>query len=90
MHRYEPYRGGFMLHRLKTESKVVGMKQTLKALEKGTAKVVYVAEDADEHMVRQVIDLAEDQAVPVITVETMVQLGQECNIEVRTATAATI
>lgn len=79
-----------MLHRLKTNQKVVGMKQTIKVLEKGTAKVVYIAEDADERMIRQVVELAESQGLPVITVDTMVQLGKECNIEVKTATAATI
>lgn len=79
-----------MLHRLETNSKVVGAKQTLKALQKGAAKVVYIAEDADERVVRQVIELAKDQGLPIIKVETMIQLGEECNIEVKTATAATI
>ena len=79
-----------MLHRLKTNSKVVGKKQTIKALEKGVVEVVYIAKDADERVVRQIIDLAKDQGLPVITVETMIELGKECNIEVRTATAATI
>lgn len=79
-----------MLHRLEANQKVVGKKETLKALRKGTAKVIYIAEDADERVVRQVIELAKDQELPVIKVETMVQLGKECNIEVKTATAATI
>lgn len=79
-----------MLHRLKESKKVVGTKQTIKVLEKGTAKVVYIAQDADERIIRQIIDLAEGQNLPVVTVDTMVQLGKECNIEVRTATAATI
>ena len=77
------------MHRLKTDKKVVGTKQTLKVLKKGTAAVVYIAKDADERVIRQVIDLAKDQELPVITVDTMVQLGKECNIEVKTATAAT-
>lgn len=79
-----------MLHRLENNLKVVGKKETIKALRKGIAEVVYIAEDADERVVRQVIELAKDQRLPVITVETMVQLGKECNIEVKTATAATI
>jgi large subunit ribosomal protein L7A len=79
-----------MLHRLKTSKKVVGAKQTIKALEKGTAQVVYIAQDADERIIRPIIDLAEGQNLPIVTVDTMVQLGKECNIEVKTATAATI
>lgn len=78
------------MHRLKKARKVVGTKQTMKVLQNKTASTVYVAADADERVIRQVIDLAEDQEVPVITVDTMVQLGKECNIEVKTATAATI
>lgn len=79
-----------MLHRLKTSKKVVGTKQTIKALEKNIAEVVYVANDADERIIRQILDLAEDQSIPVVSVDTMIQLGKECNIEVRTATAAII
>ena len=79
-----------MLHRLENNLKVVGKKETIKALRKGIAQVVYIAEDADERVVRQVIELAKDQRLPIITVETMVQLGKECNIQVKTATAATI
>lgn len=79
-----------MLHKLEGNPKVVGTKQTLKALRTGTAKAVYVAEDADERVVRQVIELAKDQGLPIIKVETMIQLGKECNIEVKTAIAATI
>ena len=78
------------MHRLKESQKVVGTKQTLKMLQKKVASAVYVANDADERIIRQIIDLAEDQKLPVITVDTMVQLGKECNIEVKTATAATI
>ncbi len=79
-----------MLHKLDENLKVVGMKQTVKALRKGIVKAVYIAEDADERVVRQVIELAKDQSLPIIKVETMVQLGKECNIEVKTAIAATI
>jgi len=79
-----------MLHRLKTDPKIVGTKQTIKAIEKGIARLVYIAEDADEHIVHQVMNLAEDQGLPLIKVETMVQLGKECNIKVKTATAAII
>ena len=79
-----------MLHRLKESQKVVGMKQTLKAIQNNIAELVYIAEDADERVVRQVIELAKDQGLPVIYVETMIQLGKECNIQVKTATAATI
>lgn len=78
------------MHRLKTQRKVVGAKQTSKVLENNQAEVVYVAKDADERVVRRVLELAKEQGVPIVMVETMKQLGEACNVEVKTATAVVI
>ncbi|WP_058485971.1 ribosomal L7Ae/L30e/S12e/Gadd45 family protein [Defluviitalea phaphyphila] len=78
------------MHRLKTHKKVVGAKQTARALEKNEAETVYVAKDADERVVRRVLEIAKEQNVPIVMVETMKQLGEACNVEVNTATAALI
>lgn len=79
-----------MLHKLKSNKNVVGTKQTQKALESNEAKVVYIANDADDRVIRRVRELAKEQELPVVAVETMVKLGGICNIEVKTATAAII
>lgn len=88
-HRNEPERGIYV-HRLKTQRKVVGAKQTARVLEKNQAEVVYVAKDADERVVRRVLELAKEQDVPIVMVETMKQLGEACNVEVKTALAVVI
>lgn len=78
------------MHRLKDSSKVVGLKQTLRAIDKGNVKLVYIADDAQKHVIQKVIDRAGQQNVPIVHVPTMEELAQACNVEVKTATAALI
>lgn len=78
------------MHRLKEGSKVVGAKQTLRALEKGHVQVIYIAEDAQKQVTVRIVDLAQQKAVPIVYVPTMEELAQACNVEVKTATAALI
>jgi large subunit ribosomal protein L7A len=72
----------------KTNHKTVGVKQTQRALEKGVVHSVYVAKDADNHVLRPVLDLCRGQGVQVVEVPTMVELGKACGIEVGAAVAA--
>ncbi len=69
-------------------NRVVGMKETKKALEQGRATRVYVARDAEEAVVRPVIELSEEKSVPVVYVTSMARLGRVCGIAVGAATAA--
>jgi len=78
------------LHRLKQGSKVIGTKQTLRALEREQASVLYVAKDAQNKVTVRVLDLAKGQNLPIVYVETMDELGSVCDVEVKTATAALI
>lgn len=55
--------------------KAVGTKQTIKALERGEAKTVYLAKDADEKITRSVLELCEASGVEIVYVDTMAQLG---------------
>ncbi|WP_242825751.1 ribosomal L7Ae/L30e/S12e/Gadd45 family protein [Cellulosilyticum sp. ST5] len=89
MHKNEP-KGGFMLYDLENTIQIVGTKQTIKHLEKGDAKVVFVAKDADDRVTGQVVELAKAKNVQVEFVDTMKELGEKCNIEVKTAVAAII
>lgn len=70
--------------------KTVGTKQTLKALEKGIAKVVYIAEDAEHHVVEPVIGICEAKDIPIVRVDSMKLLGEICAIDVGCATASII
>jgi len=69
---------------------MVGTKQTLKALQKGLAELVYVARDADEHVVREILDLSKDKNVEVVYADSMKRLGQACGIQVGAASAAVL
>ena len=46
-----------MPDRLKTAKRIVGAKQTLKAVQGGQAKEVFVARDADGRVVQPIVDL---------------------------------
>jgi large subunit ribosomal protein L7A len=70
--------------------KVVGTKQTLKALEKGEALLVLVARDADEKVSRPVVALAEASGVELRYTDSMLELGKLCGIKVKAATAAVL
>lgn len=77
-------------HRLSgARKRLVGTKQTLKALQSGEAKVVYLAKDADERVLRPLRNaLSQHDGVEVVEVESMQQLGRLCGIEVGAAAAA--
>jgi len=72
-----------------TRQRAVGAKQTLRALHSGNAKVVYVAGDADQRVVRPVETLARSESgTEVVIIESMSRLGRLCGIEVGAACAA--
>jgi Ribosomal protein HS6-type (S12/L30/L7a) len=68
--------------------KTVGLKQTQRAMEKGHVHCVYVAEDAEKHVLRPILDWCAAHNVELIKVPTMKELGMACSIEVGTAVAA--
>lgn len=78
-----------LMEKLKTaSSRVVGTKQTARAVESGQAAVVFLAEDADEYIKRRIGQLCEDHGIIVESVDTMKKLGEMCGIQVGAATAA--
>lgn len=74
----------------KTNNKTVGIKQTLRALEKGAVNCVYVAKDAEQRVLNPILKLCQSQGVKVIEVTTMAELGKACGIEVGAAVSAII
>ena len=73
---------------LSARKKTVGAKQTLKAIERGQAKAVYVAQNADRHVLEPILQLCASKGIPVIQVDSMQALGKACGIEVGCAAAA--
>lgn len=69
---------------------VVGVKQSSRAITEGQAKLILVAADAQQHVTRRIIELAELSDIPIEYVSTMKQLGKLCKIDVGAATAVII
>ncbi len=75
---------------MQAEKRTVGVKQTEKAVVKGTALKVFVAKDADERVTEKLVELCKEKAVALVEVETMHELGRVCGIHVKAAAAAII
>lgn len=79
-----------VLEELKTDRKVVGLKQLRKALGAGSTKKIFVALDADPALTEPIIAQCAASGIAVVWVPTMKQLGEACNISVAAAVAAII
>ena len=69
---------------------VVGAKQLKKALSKGCARYVFLAENADPCLTEPLAELCRQHGVPLSWVRSMSELGQSCGIEVGAAAAAVV
>ncbi|GAV21752.1 ribosomal L7Ae/L30e/S12e/Gadd45 family protein [Carboxydothermus pertinax] len=70
------------------KNKTVGTKQTIKALQKGKVRKVFIALDAEKRVTDPVLALCKEKDVPVEAVDTMESLGKSCGIAVGCACAA--
>jgi len=61
--------------------KVIGTKQTLKAVKEGKALKVFLAEDTEEYIKKSIIDCCIDHNITVEKVETKVGLGRAGGID---------
>ena len=74
---------------LKTSKKrIIGLKQTIKAIKEDRVSKVYVAKDADDHIINNVIKESNGKDIELIYVDTMKELGEACGIEVKASTAS--
>ncbi len=76
-----------MLEDLLTDKKVVGIKQSQKAVEEGKALKAYVASDCDDKVKQPFISLCQEKHIQVTVAESMEQLGNACGISVGAAVA---
>jgi len=77
------------LERLRgAEARVVGSNQTVKAIGRGRAEVVFVAKDADRRVVEGVLAASRDRGLEVVEVASMRELGRACGIAVGASAAA--
>lgn len=67
---------------------IIGKKETLKAIRRDEVSEVYYARDADGHLVKDVIQVAQEQNIPCKAVDSMKKLGKACGIDVGASTVA--
>jgi len=79
---------GLSLNELRDGKKVIGTKQVKKAIIKGQTMRVYVADDAEPHIISSLRVLCQQHQVEIEEVNKMEQLGNACGIEVGAAAAA--
>lgn len=77
-----------MIANLKTGKKVVGVKQSQKAVTGGNAVAAFVAGDCEERLKATFSELCGQHGVPLTIVSSMVELGNACGIQVGAAAAA--
>lgn len=79
-----------MLTRLKTGHKVVGAKQSRRAISDGLAACAFLAADADPQLIDPLMELCQKNGVPIEEVPTMRTLGDACGISVGAAVAVAL
>lgn len=75
---------------LSISAKVVGVRQTRRAIEGGRALKAFLAVDADPRVTDPIARLCEEQNVSVERDVSMKELGKLCGVSVGTAVAATV
>ena len=76
------------MRELTEQDKVIGVKQSRKALRDGRAKMVYLACDADPSLTEPIAQSCAQQGVPVKEEYSMAQLGHACRITVGASVVA--
>lgn len=82
--------GAGLLSELKNCPKVVGAKQTRRALKEGRAVTVFLAADADPQLTEPIRTQCAELGVPMEEAATMKELGRACGITVSAAVAALV
>lgn len=73
-----------------TKNRVVGLKQTLKAIHDDAALRVYLAEDVDGFVYNKIVTACQEKGVTPVMIATMSELGSACGIDIGAATAAIV
>ena len=79
-----------MITELASKEKVIGVKQSRKAIRDGRAKRVFLACDADPAITDPVAENCQALGIPVDEAYTMAQLGHACRITVGASVVAVL
>jgi len=69
---------------------VIGKKQTLRALSRDEAKMIYISKDADLYVTKNITDICKEKNIEIIYFDTMKKLGESVGISVNAAAAAVL
>lgn len=75
---------------LKDAPRVIGIKQVTKEIRRGSVASLFVGSDAEPCVTRELIEMAEEEDLPLEQSHTMAELGRACGIAVKAAAAAVI
>lgn len=71
-----------------SKKRIIGLKQTIKAIKEDRVTKVYIAKDADDSIKNNIVEVCSDKNLQIIYVNTMKELGEACGIEVKASTAS--
>jgi len=71
-----------MIEELKSNSKLIGLKQSTRAIEEGQVTKAFAALDSAPEILKKLVGLCEINGVEIEYVETMAELGEVCEIDV--------
>ena len=70
--------------------KVIGIKQSIKAINSGVGNVLFVAKDADAKLISPIIQLAKQKNIKIVEISTMKELGKIAGINVKASSVLTL
>jgi large subunit ribosomal protein L7A len=72
-------------------NKIIGLKQTLRAIQQDKIHVVYIANDIDEPIARQIIEICRQKEIRLIPSDlNQKEMGRLCQIEVGAAVVSLV
>ena len=79
-----------MLTELQTQSKLIGFKQSVRAVESGKVKKVFLARDAESKLSDPIKKACEKKEIEIEYADTMKELGRACDINIGAAVAVVL
>lgn len=79
-----------MLTELRTAAKVIGLRQSKKAIKEGNVRTVYLAQDAEKRVTDPIYELCKEHGIEVRQAASMTALGDAAGIEVGAAIVAVL
>ena len=71
------------------KDKIIGLKQTLRAIQQDKVVQVFIASDIEDHITNKIVASCDDKNIPITALDlTQKELGKICQIEVGASVVA--